>query len=126
MNKVITPFTSMPKNIAELLTKEDYMRALLHPAGMQRGIFEEIHFNKKYPQWHNVIVPQDAVDQILIYSENNRWEKVPFEGKIWKQFHNEYVNCFIYVSKHKDEMYSQNSNKEESRIIPPLNKKNKI
>ena len=105
----IIPFTLMPKNIENLLTKEDYMHALLHPSGMQRGIFDVIHFNKKYPQWHNVIIPPNTVDQILIYSENKCWEKVSFEGKIWKQFHDEYVNCFLYVYTNKDKLFPQSS-----------------
>jgi hypothetical protein len=105
MDKIKIPFTRMPTNIEQLLTKEDYMRALLHPAGIQRGIFEQIHFNKKYPQWHNIIILPDAIDDVIIYNENNCWEKVKFEGNIWKQFNDEYVNCFLYVYTNRNKMF---------------------
>lgn len=105
MDKTKIPFTMMPKNIAELLTKEDYMRSLLHPDGMQRGIFETIHFNQKYPQWHNVIILPNAVDDVIIYNEKGCWEKVKFEGRIWKQFNDEYVDCFLHVYTNRDKMF---------------------
>ena len=106
INKNPIPFESMPKNIEELLTPDDYMYATLHPAGMMRGIYEVIHLNELYPQWHNVIIPDDAVDQICVYTKNG-WVKKYFEGDIWNQFNDEYINCFTYLTIHLDKMYNR-------------------
>jgi hypothetical protein len=97
----LVPFNKMPKNIEELLSKHDYMFAMLNPRGMMRGIFETIHLNVNHPQWNNIVIK--SMTDIKIYTTDG-WKKKSFED-VWHQFHDEYINCFAHVFKNKDNLF---------------------
>jgi len=101
--KGVIPFDKMPKNINELLTKNDYTYALLHPGGFKQGIFEVIHLNENYPQWHNIVRNPMKPDDMLIYTKKG-WVERDFE-EIFKIFNYEYVSCFSYAYEHRDQFY---------------------
>ena len=100
----IVPFESMPSNIEELLTKEDYKYAIFHPNGMIRGIYEVIHLNELYPQWHNLIIFRDGEEDARVYTING-WKKANFERDIWDQYYLEYKKCVLFASTNKDKMF---------------------
>ena len=105
INNKLVSFYDMPKNIEEILTRDDYIQALFNSYGLQRGIFETIHLNPKYPQWRNILFPSGTMDYIFAFTGKD-WEQVHFDT-IWRQMHNEYINCFIYIFKRKDELFSE-------------------
>lgn len=95
----LTPITNMPSNIEEILNRHDYIYALMHPEGFQKGIFMVIHNNVNYPQWNNIVIPFNESDEVITYTKNG-WRRVKYE-QIWRQLHNEYVNCFIYIRQNR-------------------------
>jgi hypothetical protein len=99
------PIEKMPDNIHKLLTKKDYMYAILHPFGFQKGIFDVIHLNKEYPQWNNIIMnANDGTDLNLVVYTTKGWAVKPMTY-IWDQLILEYVLCFDYMEKNKEKFW---------------------
>ena len=107
------PYDQMPDDIEIKLTKMDYMYALLHPAGVRRGLFEVIHMNVNYPEWHNVIIPPNTLDCVIIYTGDG-WKYVSFET-VWDQFNFEYISCVSYLYKNKNILFPLSDNKIDLR-----------
>lgn len=100
----LVSFDEMPENIHELLTKNDYTFALLHPGGFKKGLFMVIHLNENYPQWHNITLDPNDDQNILVYVKRG-WVEKDFD-EIFKVFSFAYVRCFAHVWKNKEKMYN--------------------
>ena len=99
------PIENMPRNIHKLLTKKDYAYALFHPGGFQKGIFDMIHLNIDYPQWHNIIMnANDGTDMNIVVYTVTGWAVKPI-NYIWDQLMKEYFLCFNYVEKNKEKFW---------------------
>jgi hypothetical protein len=97
------PYHKMPADIYIKLDYTDYRYALFHSCGFMRGIFEAIHMNVNYPQWHNIILIKEIDDEVVIYTENG-WKKEKVEN-IWEQLNNEYINCFTYFYENREKIF---------------------
>jgi hypothetical protein len=99
------PVEDMPKNIHELLTEEDYTRALFHPMGFQKGIFDVIHLNKSYRQWNNIIMnANNGRDTDIVMYTRDGWV-VRSVSYIWELLNREYVLCFDYLDKNREKFW---------------------
>ena len=100
---MITPFFSMPENVETLLTKQEYINAILHPKGVFGGFIHIIHSSPLHPEWGNLIIPEEETDYAYVYTEDG-WKKDDLYNKIWLQLFNEYVNCVHYYTKNEKEI----------------------
>ena len=101
----IVSFYSMPTNIEKLLSNQDYAYAVFHPKGVFRGIVEIIHSNPLHPQWHNLVIPVEDTDYAYVYTSDG-WKKDNLKEEVWNQLFDEYLICFEYICKHKNEIIS--------------------
>jgi hypothetical protein len=109
-NIELVPFDEMPKDLPKLLTKNDYTYALLHPDGFRKGLFEAVHLNVNYPQWHNVMLHPHDENDIVIYTRRG-WVRKDDEY-IEKFFGKEYIYCFIHVMENKTKYYGIKDDKK--------------
>jgi len=110
MSSIRIPVDHMPDDICTLLDKNDYLYALLHPDGFQKGIFDVIHMNAKYPQWQNIIMhanKNDGIDNMIVVYTHDGW-KVRSFSSIFQLLLTEYVLCFIHLEHNKDKMWPKN------------------
>ena len=120
------PIEDMPKNIHKLLLPEDYGYALFHPQGFQKGIYNIIHLNRKYPQWSNIILnandEKNAADLDIVVYTRKGWE-VKSIDYIFSQLISEYVFCLDYLEKNKKRLLTSTIEKmgKGQFFSPPKN-----
>jgi len=100
---------NMPEDVSPLLDKNDYLYALLNPDGFEKGIFDVVHMNCKYPQWNNIIMhanKDDGVDDKIVVYTKNDWYLRPFSF-VHPRIINETVQCYLYLLENKERWWGK-------------------
>ena len=63
-------------------------------------LVKQIHFNDKYPENHNIFIPNMKEDYVKIYKGNNKWDRVPKKDCI----DNLYINKRLFIEGRMDEI----------------------
>ena len=112
------PIENMPKNICTLLDKNDYLYALFHPDGFDKGAFDVIHMNAKYPKWQNIIMNanrDDGIDKNIVAYTRNGWEVIPF-SLVHPTIIAECLLCFAHLIDNKDKMWPQTYQEDDDDV----------
>lgn len=73
-------FDEMPKDVSNVLTLDDYRKALSHEDGVIVGLYEAVHANKKIPEWMNIMVFEFEDEcEVGVYMKKKGWTQMKYK-----------------------------------------------